>query len=64
MKKSRTMGLSDRKMYWAVYMTKKYKGAVTFEDFCRQNPQLIGLDGYRYKNRRNKDQYFKRKQWM
>jgi hypothetical protein len=52
MKKSKTIRLADRKMYWAVYMTKKYRGSFTFEQFVNNNPQIIGLDGYKYSTRR------------
>jgi hypothetical protein len=52
MKKSKIMRLDDRKNYWAVYMTKKHRGSFTFEQFINDNPQIIGLDGYKYSTRR------------
>ena len=59
MKKSKLMNEQDRKMYWAVYVHRKNilsKGTLngfmgTFESFCENTKEIIGLDGYRYTNK-------------
>lgn len=59
MKKSKLINLKDRKIYWATYVYRKKilsKGTLngfmgTFESFCENTKEIIGLDGYRYTNK-------------
>ena len=50
MKKSKTMSLNDKKMYWAQYIEQKTNES--FESFCKSTT-TIRRGGYPYNNKEN-----------